>query len=118
MSVDYFIIFGVLFGLYCVIRTAMLPIFQDSRDFWRYPLWPSSEPFTRNIKSIDFSRLSNQLQQAKQERQAQPHGPPLIFKKSLLVESRREELSRHGYFQKPPPPEAHEDDHGLTLQGV
>jgi hypothetical protein len=109
-STDYFIMFGVLFALYCLIRIALW------REFQLHPRQPPSTPYLGMATSINTSALADRLQQVRQDRLAQAREQSPSFKKSLLVESRREELSRHSYFHKlPTPPEPPEEEHGLTV---
>jgi hypothetical protein len=109
MSVDFFIAFGVMFTGYCVVRVALWWEFQ------RYSYRPASTPFNGQSQAIDTSSLSKRLEQMRQNHEVQPHGQPPSFKKSLLVESRREQLARSGFFQKPPQSEPPEEEHGMTV---
>jgi len=110
ISVDYFIIFGVLLTGYCIVRMLIWS------HFGLYaPPRPPSEPFDQPGKPIDTSPISNRLQQVRQDHQVQPHGPRSSFKQSLLVESRREQLAQLRYFQRSPPPEPAEEEHGSTM---
>src|ERR1700722_20555656 len=98
MVVEYFIICGVLLTGYCLVR----PIWLEFRTSYRPP--PPSEPYTGAVTSIDISHLSDRLQQLRHDGVAHIHKQSPSFKRSLLVENRREKLSQYSYFHKPPPP--------------
>ncbi len=108
-SVDYFTAVGVMFTGYCVVRGLIWWQFRmDARPVSR------AEFFDGRVPVIDAVSLSKRLEQVRQSQEAKPQGT-LPFKKSFLVESRREQLAQSSFFQRPPQPERPEDEHGMTV---
>src|SRR5579863_1636137 len=112
MWAEYFIIFGVLFALYCVVRLA---IWWEILSRPHFDLRPLSKPYSGFVTLINASPLLDRVEQVRQDCLTHAHGESPSFKKAFLVESRREELSHHSYFHKPPPPppQTPEDEGGL-----
>jgi hypothetical protein len=110
MWAEYFAIFGVLFASYCVFRTLIWG--QYKMDFRPFSTGKVSDHACR---PIDASALSHRLQEVRQSSETRPRHTSASFKQSVLVEISREKLARASYFQKPPPPEAPDEEHGLNL---
>ena len=87
MSADYFIMFGILFALCCVVRLTIWWNFQI------YPHVPPSKPYSGPVTFINAPSLSDRLQQVRQDCLAHAREQSPSFKKSILVKSRREELA-------------------------
>ena len=113
MSHDYFEIAGVLFAAYCVIRFIIWTELRLNTQ----PDTPS-KPYDGPIKSLDTTVLSHRLQNVRRDYHVEKPAQSDSLKQSLLVRSRREEIAKLAFFQKPPPeppPEPPEHDHGWNV---
>lgn len=106
MSIEYFEIAGALFLMYAVVRFGI----------WQSLRLPDDVPPERISKEpgkpIDATVLSERLQHVRREHQRASPAQPMSFKQALVLEAKREEVARLAFFQKPPPPEPLEEEHG------
>ncbi len=113
---EYFVIVGLLLLLYCLIH---MIFWWDRRGFQRIASsMPSDWKRTGDMgKPIDTSLLSTRVQSVRQAYQTENRPHPMSFKRSLRVESKREEIAQKAFFQKPTPvgPFDEHDQHGPIL---
>jgi len=104
MNSDFFISFGVLLLLYCLVRIS----FSDFAGARRERQLDQDEP---PGSPIDAAPLQDRLSELRQDYRT-PQPSQLAHKKSQMIAERREVVSRNGYFQAPPqPPATESDDH-------
>jgi hypothetical protein len=100
MWIEYFILVGTLFLIYCLVRF----LFWLETDGFDHPLPPESNSVQEPANPIDTSPLSTSVQRAREDYQAaiQNRTPP--SERALRLKSRREELAQLPFFHKPPRP--------------
>ncbi len=113
MWAKYFELLGTLLAVYVVLRLAL---------GWEYRRLPPDIPRGKSPgpagQGIDTAALSGRVERLREDGHAGAAKPTAAFKKPLLVEERRREIGKNGYFQKtpepPPEPPEHEDG-GILL---
>jgi hypothetical protein len=106
----YFETMAVMLAFYCLARWLIWaelqpPAVKEPRRPW------SAEP---PGKAIDGSPLCDRLQHVRQDYLMERPAGPQSFKQPLLVESKRAEVAKQAFFQKPPP-EPEEPEDGFTM---
>jgi hypothetical protein len=110
MWATYFEMVGTGLVLYYLLRLAIGWEFRE-----RPPTFPSEQSPGPAGQGIDTSALSGRLEQLREDAHAGTANQTASFKKLRLVEERRREIGKNGYFQKPPAPELPEHEDGVTL---
>lgn len=96
---EYFELVAGLLGIYAVLRAGIW--WQFGQYFKRFP---SGKRMVCDGHPIETSPLTERLREVRQDYSAEAHAHrPLFFKRSLLLESKREEIAKLAFFQKPPP---------------
>jgi hypothetical protein len=113
MDADYcFKIFAVLLVIYAIFRVILWRELRWRREM----LHMESELSDIQNHPIDTKELAERLDEVRRDYAAEARGHRLSPGKLLLVEERRAEIARMGYFQKPPfEPEPPEHEQGLVL---
>jgi hypothetical protein len=110
----YFGTMGVMLAVYCLFRwLAWLELGSPMAD----------EPTVHKTdetpgKAIDAMPLCDRLQQVRHDYLTERPAAPPSFKQSLRVESKRAEVAKQAFFQKPPEALPEEREERLTLMLV
>ncbi len=107
----YLINFGVLLLGYVIVRLCIW-------DCMRLPKPPKERQTTEPGTALDAGPLAERVNQARLHYEGELRLSQDAFKKPLLVEQKREQLSQLAFFQRAPEREPHEKDEGLTLMFV
>jgi hypothetical protein len=108
MWAEYFSLFAFLFLIYSGIRMCYYWERRGADALDRL-----SPPSNATGRVIDASVLADRVQHVREDYQAEMIARPTSFKRALLVESRRAELSQLPFFHRPVPPETPKADHGV-----
>jgi len=113
-ATDYFIVFGVLVGIYAVVRVIIWLEFCFTQADLRRSL---SRPSGIQNHPIDTSRLAHRLEDVRRDYAAEARTHVHSLNKPLLVEERRAEIAKLAFFQRPPTPEPEppSHEHGSSL---
>ena len=115
LSTEYFIILILLLVMYPLLRYAAVGVWEGVRELVKTP---RDEEWT-NSPSLDASQLTNRIQQVREKMPTRESRNQFKeFKRSVLVESKRQEMAKRAFFQPPPPAPATEpedDKHSFLL---
>ena len=115
MSTEYFIILILLLVMYPMLRYAAVGVWEGVRELVKTPRdekWADSH-------SLDTASLTDRVQQLREKIPARKSNNQFKeFKRSALVESKRQEMAKRAFFQPPPPAsvsEPEDDKHSFLL---
>jgi len=108
---EYLELVGILLGVYAFFRVIIWMQFRwDSR-----PALPSKNP-NYTCCPIDASPLAERLRDVRQDYRAQARAhQPFFVKRALLVASRREQMAKLAFFQKPQPEPSGQEPPSMLL---